>query len=395
MNHFSYDEYRLMLRKIQEHLPIIDYADVIRYDSKKYCVIRHDIEFSIDRAYQLALIENKLGLSTTYTVQLRNKTYNALSDKNIKLVREIQDMGHHIASHIHMGAFTDPDFVMNAPAYIIKDTETLMDYLGFEIDRFAFHRPKKEWLNLTGDDHAVFHDLLYLNNKPLINVYDKPFFTYGEKKADSVWYLSDSNHTWKYGDPLKEDLTTIDRMQLLCHPYSWTDTGYNNKDNMAHIVLEKMKEQSQSMSNEMLSFPPELLMDDHDYRVCKEQNCEECQGLVDYGIVMACDKCDMPGDQDADGWVLKDDGRVLCLACDEKEEDMKLIKEINTQEFDEIKEGKLDAIEGYYMVIASGSGLYEWNGEDWRYVQWLDWKDKLEWDWKPKEFYDRYKTNLK
>ena len=53
----------------------------------------------IDRAYELAKLEKELGVSSTYTVQLRNNTYNALSEKNIDLVRKIKDLGHHIGLH--------------------------------------------------------------------------------------------------------------------------------------------------------------------------------------------------------------------------------------------------------------------------------------------------------
>ena len=48
---------------------------------------------------KLAKLENNLGVKSTYTVQLRNNTYNALSEKNIKFVREIRKLGHKIALH--------------------------------------------------------------------------------------------------------------------------------------------------------------------------------------------------------------------------------------------------------------------------------------------------------
>ena len=97
-NNFSYTEYINIINLIKSNLPIIDYSEVTS-DTKKFCVIRHDIEFSIDRALELALIESELGISTTYTVQLRNNTYNALSEKNIALIHKIKDLGHNIGLH--------------------------------------------------------------------------------------------------------------------------------------------------------------------------------------------------------------------------------------------------------------------------------------------------------
>ena len=57
----------------------------------------------------------------------------------------------------------------------------------------------------------------------------------------------------------------------------------------------------------------------HNYRTCNIKDCIECSELVDYGIVMACDEYDSPGDSDSDGWTLTDDGRVLCENCYKKE----------------------------------------------------------------------------
>ena len=59
---------------------------------------------------------------------------------------------------------------------------------------------------------------------------------------------------------------------------------------------------------------------EHDWRTCKDPDCNECQALIDSGIIMACDECDHPGHVDAFGWILLKDGRVVCLGCANKPE---------------------------------------------------------------------------
>ena len=86
---FSYNEYKNIIKLVNSHLPIVDFADITD-KTDKFCVLRHDIEFSIDRAYELAKVEKELGVTSTYTVQVRNNTYNALSEKNIDLIRKIK-----------------------------------------------------------------------------------------------------------------------------------------------------------------------------------------------------------------------------------------------------------------------------------------------------------------
>lgn len=57
----------------------------------------------------------------------------------------------------------------------------------------------------------------------------------------------------------------------------------------------------------------------HNYLVCDDDDCEECDRLVREGFVMCCDACYEPGSTDSLGWHLLDSGRVLCTICYEKE----------------------------------------------------------------------------
>jgi len=230
---------------VQQNLPIVDYKDV-NDNTKKFCVLRHDIEFSIDRAYKLAKIEKELGVVSTYTVQVRNNTYNALSEKNIDLISKIRELGHHIGLHQNPPSSMKLDTLKD---YIMRDITILEDCYGFEIDRFAFHRPKKEYLNCYVE----------LDNR--INCYDKKFFHFFENKPESleILYLADSNHKWKYGYPLDFDFSKINKLQLLTHPFSWSDSGGDNYGNFVTLIRERNDELVNSMNTETNTFPQELL----------------------------------------------------------------------------------------------------------------------------------------
>jgi hypothetical protein len=250
MNTFSYIEYRNIIKLIEQYLPIKDFKDVLDYNLSRFCVLRHDIEFSIDRALILARLEKELEVTSTYTVQLRNNTYNALSQKNIETVQEIKKLGHNIGLHQNPPALiSDKELIK----YIQKDIETLEHYYGFEVDRFAFHR--------CGSNPKLLEKYVKVPNK--INCYDEKFFHYfkGDKPKDfRVHYLADSNHLWKYGHPLYVDYTIYPfRMQLLTHPYSWSDIGYNNMPNFNRLIKERNDELITDMNTETTTFPQELL----------------------------------------------------------------------------------------------------------------------------------------
>jgi hypothetical protein len=250
MNRFSYTEYKNIIELIKTKWKIVDFKDVTAYGLDLFCVLRHDIEFSVDRALTMARIEaDELGVKSTYTVQLRNNTYNALSQKNIEAIQEIKKLGHQVGLHQNPPDMKDGELVK----YILKDIETLEHYYDFEVDRFAFHR--------CGSNPTLLEKYVEVPNK--INCYSKEFFHYfqGERPNKlKVHYLADSNHEWKYGYPLNIDYNSYPfKLQLLTHPYSWTDNGYENINNFAKLIKERNREMKLDMKTETRSFPEELL----------------------------------------------------------------------------------------------------------------------------------------
>ena len=247
---FNYAEYKNIITLVKENLPIMDFSEV-NNKVNTFCVLRHDIEFSIDRALQMARIEHEdLNVHSTYTVQLRNNTYNALSQKNIEAIQEIESMGHYIGLHQNPPQMSDDELV----DYITKDIETLEHYYGFSVVRFAFHR--------CGSNPGILERYVEVPGK--INCYAKEFFHYfsGDKPEEiRVHYLADSNHDWKYGHPFNIDYWDLpQKMQLLTHPYSWTEEGYENISNFTKLIKERNKELLSDMNSETKTFPKELLL---------------------------------------------------------------------------------------------------------------------------------------
>ena len=247
MKSFSYLEYQKIVSYISENLPIIDYGEV---DDKteSFAIIRHDVEFIIERAYELALFEcEMLGIKSTYFFQMRNNCYNIFSDKNIDLVHKIKSLGHKIGFHAHMDAFGS-SLYHKLDNYIINEINTLEKATGFPIDRFSFHRPKKQYLQSNLKIHGI------------INAYEDKYFTLSDDLLNlDVTYLSDSNHQWKYGYPLDINFNKVRKLQLLIHPFSWTKSGNDNYNNYVSLLDEKIKEIKSSMNLEIKNYPKELL----------------------------------------------------------------------------------------------------------------------------------------
>jgi hypothetical protein len=248
-NKFSYDEYKEIISLIQKHLPIVSFNDVIDNNLEKYCVIRHDVEYSIDRALQLAQLENELNIKSTYCIQLRNNIYNAISDKNIELVKQIKALGHEIALHQDPPAgFGD----YRLKEYLLQDIKVLSMYYNLPIKIFSYHRPKQEYLQ----KYFVVEDKINTNGNKFFHYFKGDGIVKPEELG--VTYLADSNHQWKWGDPKEVDFSKINKLQMNMHPYSWSKEGLDNFKNTVNVVKERVQELTHSMT-EIKTFPRELL----------------------------------------------------------------------------------------------------------------------------------------
>ncbi|QDS37002.1 hypothetical protein [Brevibacillus brevis] len=227
-NPFSYSEYSQIIHCIKKQHNIIDYSEV-NVDTKRFAVIRHDVEFSVERAYNLAKLENTLQINTSYMFQIRNNAYNLFSNENIRMVREINGMGHKIGLHVHLGML---DSLAEINQYIVHDSKVMESFLQIPIDRFSFHRPPKELLKMN------------VKLEGLINSYEDRFFEFREEEDGfeslQIKYISDSRHTWNYGYPDEKTIKADSKIQFLFHPYSWTEYGYENSLNFQSLKDEKV-----------------------------------------------------------------------------------------------------------------------------------------------------------
>lgn len=242
-NPFSFLEYQRIIERLRKTTTIIDYAEVSP-ELDEYCVIRHDVEFTVERAFELAQFESEeLNLTSSYLFQLRNNCYNLCSDINIKTLYKIKAMGHNIGLHLHFGLLNNTQEIQ---VYIMQEAELFQRLTGLKINRFSYHRPPAEILKQ------------YFKVDNLINCYDKDFFHFYDQPHQDlpVKYYTDSRHYWQHGHPIDN---TAKKVQLLTHPFSWTREGYNNSDNFTAIMREKQKLMAQSMNKETSTFPQSLL----------------------------------------------------------------------------------------------------------------------------------------
>lgn len=243
---FSYDEYKKILKIIKMSGRYkTSYFEALHSDS--FILMRHDIEYSVKRAYDLAKVEIGMDFTSSYFFQWTNNSYNVLSQRNIDMLRDMHQMGHIIGLHFALNGLTDMALIKKQ---ILKEIYILSEVLGVKISQFSIHRPSP--------------DILRENIKfpGIINTYQDDFFTFAENVAGDtklrIKYMSDANHIWRYGYPDETCILDHDRVQILAHPFAWTEEGHDNFHNYRTLIQEKYVELIDSIDRECKDF--------HEYR---------------------------------------------------------------------------------------------------------------------------------
>ena len=177
--------------------------------SAKKCLLRHDIDVDLYAALELARIEYKKNIKSTFFLMFRSPIYNLFSRANDRFVREIIDLGHDIGLHF------DAEYYVwdGLQESIDREAEMLNSIFKKTITTVSFHQPN--------------NDIICNNLKisGFINTYDK-------QDLKDYAYFSDSNKSW-YRSP--ESIFTDDslpQIQLLIHPMWWVneDPGLSTRD---------------------------------------------------------------------------------------------------------------------------------------------------------------------
>ncbi len=238
---FSYKEYQDMIAIIKESGKAANFHEA--KDRDKFIIVRHDVEFSVDRAYALSKVEKEMDFTSTYFFQWTNNSYNILSKRNKEIISQMHEDGHVIGLHFALNGLTDIELIKRQIDREIRAWNTMLE---FDVDTFSVHRPPNHVLAAN------------IKIEGIINAYEHEFFTYTEQVTDDikleVKYLSDAQHRWNYGVPDRQTLLGYDKVQILTHPYSWTEEGYDNLHNFRTLLAERNQELIETINGECKHF---------------------------------------------------------------------------------------------------------------------------------------------
>jgi hypothetical protein len=181
--------------------------------------LRHDVDYSLSMARELAGINHSLGIRGTFFILLRSQSYNLLSSWALEQIHAIHELDQHLAMHftpvpgLHGMAGDIASKIRSDHEAMIRDIPELQPI-------FSWHNP----------DPGQYEQIASLEVPGFINAYSARF-------TKDIPYYSDSNMRHSVSqlkDVLRKGYRSI---QLLFHPLNWIAGG----DGVGEVIAKTWK----------------------------------------------------------------------------------------------------------------------------------------------------------
>lgn len=233
---FSYKSYVNLIQLLRESgYQFASYDNFADYD--KCAILRHDVDFRLRDACQLASVEQKEGIKSTYFVLLTSDFYNVFSRNNRSVIDDIRRCGHEIGLHFDEARY--PDETGNTELIrerILEEAGILSKAVGGQVTKVSMHRPSQNILRSN------------LEIPGMVNTYSDRFF-------NEFKYFSDSRHFWR--EPVEEIIRNgqHDRIQILVHPFWYDVEEIDMKQAVRSFVNRANAERYQALTENISDLP--------------------------------------------------------------------------------------------------------------------------------------------
>jgi len=212
MRDFTYKTYELLLRTIlKKGYKIYTVQEYLENASKRRVVIlRHDVDRSLNNALDLAKIEYKLGIRSTY--------YFRTSTFKLSVVKEIAKMGHEIGYHYETLFKAKGNY---EKAIIIFENELKYMRKYFQIKTICAHGN----IFMKG----INYDLWKKYDFKRYDIIGEAYLSLA-KKSDTIISLSDTGRRWNLFNNTFKLINNLNKntknYYLLVHPDKWSNNWF-------------------------------------------------------------------------------------------------------------------------------------------------------------------------
>ncbi len=219
-----------LLKADYEFIPFTKSSEYLK-NGRKFVLLRHDIDFCLSDALNIAKLEAEKGIKSTYFFMVRTEHYNLFSKVGTSLVKQILSLGHHFGLHFDTASYPVNSSIQDIKKSVRNEIELLEKWFNKKVEIVSFHRPNE--LILTG---------AYELTEPIPHTYMSDF-------VGEIEYISDSRGKWRNGDPLETTAFKEGKpLHILIHPVWWKKEFVSPHEALQRFVDQRMEKLEKSVA---------------------------------------------------------------------------------------------------------------------------------------------------
>ena len=199
-NLFKYSNLRKFFHYLKEHHKVIPLRD---WNGSNRTILRHDVDFDIKPAYDLAMIENEYEIRSTFFIMTTTNTYNPMTMENRTMLKEMSSLGFEIG--LHFDPLIYGETTRDELTERVEDEAAILSSItNEEVRSISLHNPS------VHNNYILFEGYM--------NAYDKRIFSPDRYISDSRMIFS--KDIFQFLE--KAETSTI---QVLLHPLHYSKEG--------------------------------------------------------------------------------------------------------------------------------------------------------------------------
>lgn len=197
---FRYSEVETFLERAKAQVALFSLKD---WNERPGIILRHDVDLDVYPAWQLAQVEKRQNVRSSYFFLLSSDFYNINAPENRRLVRELADDGFDIGLHFDPLIYPGEDNA-GLEKKARREAEWLADVSGTQVNSISLHNPD------AYGSIPIFPSFL--------NAYDSRIFS-------SSRYSSDSRMIFRTPPESLFEIAKTETAQINLHPEHYSETG--------------------------------------------------------------------------------------------------------------------------------------------------------------------------
>lgn len=258
---FVYSKWERFCKQLSEKCFKSIPAKEVRPETIKYVVLKHDVETDVPKAFKMAQIEQKYGHCGSYYVQ----AYLMNDEKNVEMLKKMQDMGHEISYHYDVMDSCKGDidkaiseFELNVEKFIQNGFELktlcqhgnpIVERVGYTSNRDFFRSERVQKIYPEMADIMVDFKTKYQTEYLYFSDAGRHFQLIYDPINNDIVKSDDKNVLYKNTDELLDALSENGGNIISTHPHRWT------KSAVKHVIKASLFKLIKSVAKILIKIP--------------------------------------------------------------------------------------------------------------------------------------------